>query len=42
MGGHERDWNTIPPLMHVRVEGGKREENDGILGEKVGWGGESH
>ena len=42
MGRQERDWDTIPPLIYVRVESGKGKEDDGILEKKVGWDGESH
>jgi len=36
MGGQERDWDTISPLIYVRVEGGERKTNNGILEEKDG------
>jgi len=38
MGGQERDWDAISPLIYVRVEGGKRKTNNGILEEKDGRG----
>jgi len=34
MGGQERDWDTIPPLIYIRVEGGEMKENNGILEEE--------
>jgi len=36
VGRHERDWDTIPPLIYFRIEGGEMEENNGIISnEKI-------
>jgi len=40
MGGQERDGDTISPLIYIRVKGGKRKKDNGILEEKDGRGSE--
>ena len=42
MSGQERDWDTIPSLIYVRIEGGKGEKDDGILEEENGRGRKSY
>jgi len=42
MGGQERDWDTIPPLIYIRVEGRERKEDNGILEEEDGRCSKSH